>query len=78
MEYIKRNGGLNVASRMEQGFALLAMMINRSVGGKAELEDFLPDRSQPEPEVEGEEASASAQDVFLLLRGLANPEVKAA
>ena len=75
MEYIERNGSLNIASRMEQGFALLAMMVNRSAGGKSELSDFLPDRSRPEPEVEGEEASA--QDVFLLLRGLAKPEAKA-
>nr|WP_324294189.1 hypothetical protein [Pseudomonas syringae] len=74
MEYIKQNGSLNLGTRVEHGFALVAMMVNRSVGGKSELSDFLPDRSEPEPEVEGEEASA--QDVFLLLRGLAKPEAK--
>jgi len=76
MEYIKRHGTLNMGTRVEQGFALVAMMVNRSVGGKSELSDFLPDRSEPEEVVEGEEASA--QDIFLLLRGLARPEGKAA
>jgi hypothetical protein len=76
MEYIKRHGTLNMGTRVEQGFALVAMMVNRSVGGKSELSDFLPDRSEPEEAAEGEEASA--QDIFLLLRGLARPDGKAA
>lgn len=76
MEYIKRHGTLNIGTRVEQGFALVAMMVNRSVGGKSELSDFLPDRSEPEEVADGEEASA--QDIFLLLRGLARPDGKAA
>jgi len=27
---------------MERGFALLAMMINRAVGGKGEMVDYMP------------------------------------
>jgi hypothetical protein len=40
--YMKKRGGTNLGLRFEAGFALLAVAINRSVGGKAKFDDFAP------------------------------------
>ena len=40
--YIRAYGPLNGNRHMERGFALLAMMINRAVGGKGEMVDYMP------------------------------------
>ena len=44
--FIRKRGSLNTGLRLENGFALLAVMINRAVGGKATMEDFMPHADQ--------------------------------
>lgn len=52
-EYIRKRGTLNVGTRIEQGFAMLAQTI-WAVNGKAKkIEDFMPQREQPEATLEG-------------------------
>lgn len=58
--YIKQRGALNQGMRIEAGFALLAMMLSRVHGGKAEMADFMPHFDKPEP--------SSIQDVFNMLK----------
>lgn len=41
-DYMKLRGGTNLGLRLESGFALVAMAVNRSVGGKATIDDFTP------------------------------------
>lgn len=65
MEYLKSDGPLDLGVRIEQGFALTCMTVNRSAGGKAELKDFLPNRDDPEDEVE-----ATPENVFALFQKL--------
>lgn len=40
-QYRLKRGPLNAMMRMDNGFALIAMMINHACGGKAEISDFL-------------------------------------
>lgn len=47
--FIAKRGSLNTGSRIEHGFALLATVISRTNGGKAQMKDFLPVREEPEP-----------------------------
>lgn len=54
----------------------MSMVVNRSAGGKAELSDFLPDRSAGDEDEEGEEGTV--EDVMGLLMALATPGMKAA
>ncbi len=63
--YVRQTGTLNFGTRLEQGFALLATVLNRAHGGKAEFSDFLPNR---EPAVEI--AEATPQDILSLLRAV--------
>lgn len=65
MEYLKRRGPLDLGVRVEQGLALVSLTVNRSAGGKAELKDFLPNREDPEDEVE-----ATPENVFALFQKL--------
>lgn len=44
--FIKKRGSLHVGMRIENGVALLAVMINRALGGKAEMTDFMPHADQ--------------------------------
>lgn len=37
--------------RLEAGFALVAMMISRTNGGKAKIEDFMPHKDEPEADI---------------------------
>ena len=45
--YMERRGSLHVGMRLEYGFALLATIVNRALGGKANLRDFMPHADQP-------------------------------
>lgn len=51
-EYIRKRGSLNVGQRVEAAVAVLATQINRALGGKAEVIDFLPHWDQPEVDIE--------------------------
>ena len=65
MAYLEQSGTANLGLRMERGFALLATILNNVHGGKANFDDFLPKRGEPEEGVE-----ASAQDLFALLQSV--------
>ena len=41
LAYRNKYGPLNSMIRQDNGFALIAMLINRGLGGKAEMSDFL-------------------------------------
>ncbi|BBT39086.1 phage tail assembly protein T [Pseudomonas putida] len=45
--YRDKHGSLNLARRNELAAALIALQINRSVGGKADLYDFMPHYIRP-------------------------------
>jgi hypothetical protein len=51
-EYIRKRGSLNVGQRVEAATAVLSLQVNRALGGKAELMDFLPHWDQPEVGIE--------------------------
>lgn len=51
-EYIRKRGSLNVGQRVEAAVAVLATQVNRALGGKAELLDFMPHWDQPEVGIE--------------------------
>ena len=40
--YLKKRGTVHLGMRLENGVALLATQINRALGGKAEMTDFMP------------------------------------
>lgn len=40
--YMARRGSLNVGTRLEWGFALIAAAINNAMGGAARQVDFMP------------------------------------
>lgn len=42
LAYRRKRGPLNLSTRMDHGFALIATLITRGLGGKAEMTDFLP------------------------------------
>lgn len=56
--YMKKYGLLNIGTRLEYGFALIATQINRALGGNKEMADFMP-HYKPEP--------ASIEEVFAML-----------
>ncbi len=58
--FIKKRGSLNVGMRLENGFALLAVMINRAMGGNAKMAQFMPHY---------EEQPADLADVMKLVSG---------
>lgn len=63
--YRESCGSFNISTRLEQGFALIAMMLNRVNGGKAEISDFIPDRGNNIEPPEG-----SIEDVMALLNSV--------
>ncbi|MCK8669302.1 hypothetical protein M1M11_30945 [Pseudomonas azerbaijanoccidens] len=65
MSYVRQTGSLNLGKRIEQGFALLATVLNRANGGSAELSDFLPIR-----DVEQESVVGTADDIMRLLQSV--------
>lgn len=52
MAYIQKRGSLNVGMRIEAAVAVLATQVNRALGGKAEMTDFMPYWDQPEPTID--------------------------
>lgn len=44
--FIKKRGSLNLGLRVENGVAVLATQINRALGGKADMSDFMPHADQ--------------------------------
>jgi hypothetical protein len=61
--YVMKRGPLNLGLRLEMGFAMLAHVTNGSMGGKSKLEDFLPNREEPE-----QEKTASLSEVFAMIK----------
>jgi hypothetical protein len=59
-EYRERFGSLNLGMRLEAGFALVSLLMNRSLGGQANIEDFMPHLEQQE---------ATPEDIMKLLTG---------
>lgn len=62
-EYIRRRGSLNTGRRLEYGFAMIAMMINRAQGGNKEMSYYMPHHQEPE------EGEAEIEDVMRILGG---------
>lgn len=62
--YLNQRGSINQGLRIEAGFALLAMILSRVNGGKAEVSDFMPHFDKQEPE------EASIEDVFSMFKKL--------
>lgn len=62
--YMEKRGSLNLGMRLEGGFALLASMINRALGGHAKPDDYMPHYEAPE---------ASIEDVMKLLASGVKP-----
>lgn len=60
IEYRELRGSLNLGLRLEEGFALIATTINRALGGKATMHDFMPHFDEPE---------ATLEDVMKMLTG---------
>lgn len=63
--YMRKRGSLNIGRRLESGFALLAMVVNRTGGGKAKMDSFMPYEHPPEQDYEG-----TAEDALALLTKL--------
>lgn len=61
--FIKRRGSLNLADRMDAGFAMLAHVICAMNGRKTKVSDFMPKRE--------EEKETSIKDVFAMLKSKA-------
>ena len=61
--YVEKRGTINLGLRLEVGFALLAWTINRALGGKAEMSDFMPHFDEPD---------ATLADVMTILTGAKN------
>lgn len=58
--YRERRGTLNLGLRVEVGFALIAYSINRALGGKANMDDFMPHMAEQE---------ATISDIMNMLAG---------
>jgi len=52
VEYIQKRGSLNVGLRVEAAVAVLSTQVNRALGGKSELQDFMPHWDQPEAQLD--------------------------
>lgn len=48
VEYIRKRGTINVSRKLEWGFALIAMQINRALGGTNEMSDYMPHYEEEE------------------------------
>lgn len=59
--YRKKRGRLNIGLRLEEGAALVASSVNRSVGGKATVDDFAPHLREDE--------GTGLMDIFAKLGG---------
>ena len=47
LDYFNRNGRLDPIRMYDRGYALLSSIVNKALGGKGELEDFLPYKPTP-------------------------------
>ena len=63
LRYRQMRGSFNIGTRLESGFALLAWIINRALGGKAEQHYFMPHAGPTEQQ------SATLGDVMAILSG---------
>lgn len=61
MAYMKKRGSLNTGARIELGFALLAALVVKAMGGRAQMQDFM---TSPE-----EDEEATIEDVMAILIG---------
>ena len=52
LKYRRRRGSLFMGNRLESGFALIAWMIHRALGGKKEMDFFMPHWEQPQQSVD--------------------------
>ena len=50
--YRDKHGSLDIGRRIELSTALIAVQVNRSGGGKAELFDFMPHHVRPGADLE--------------------------
>lgn len=50
--YRDKHGSLDIGRRIELSTALIAVQVNRSGGGKAELYDFMPHHIKPDVDLE--------------------------
>lgn len=50
--YRDKHGSLNFALRQELSTAIVALQVNRTGGGKAELQDFMPHRARSGADLE--------------------------
>lgn len=57
--------------RAEMGFALLAFQVNRALGGKARMDDFMPNVARKEP-IQPEDLKEGTLDDVLSLMGVKN------
>jgi hypothetical protein len=57
MQYRDRRGALNVGMRVEAAVAMLAVQVNRALGGTADVADFMPSWDRPAAEPVNEIAS---------------------
>ena len=57
LAYLRKYGSLNDRLRFEMSVARLCLMVNRGLGGQAQLKDFIPVYEQEEPQ----EASSMEQ-----------------
>ena len=57
LAYLRKYGSLNDGLRNDVAVARLCLMVNRALGGKAELKDFIPVYEEEEPQ----EASSMEQ-----------------
>ena len=62
MAYMKKRGLLNIGVRLELGFALLASLIVKAMGGRASVRDFTY-------QGEDDEEEATIDDVMSILTG---------
>lgn len=59
-DYIRKRGSLNLGLRVENGFAIIAAMMSRAMGGKGTVEDFMP---------HADKKAADLADVMKLVSG---------
>lgn len=48
--FIKQNGPINSTRRIEAMLAKVCWVVQRMQGGRMEVEDFMPDYAEPEPQ----------------------------
>lgn len=66
-DYLRRKGTVNLGTRLEWGFALIATVINNAHGGKAKMSDFMPFTQTEDQEM-------SIESAFLMLKAAAKKE----